>query len=129
MDMKQRDLQREVPEKQQQQAAPLVPPVDIVEDAEGITVKADLPGVARDNLSIGVDGDTLTIEAAVSLGEPANIRPVYAEVRAAQYKRSFVLSRDLDTGRIDANLRNGVLTLRVPKAEQAKPRRIDVRVE
>lgn len=127
MDMKQQELQREA--KDLRQVAPLVPPVDIVEDAEGILVKADLPGVATENVSIGVEGDTLTIEATVSLGEPAEIQPVYAEVRAAQYKRSFVLSRDLDTEKIDANLRNGVLTLRVPKAERAKPRRIAVRVE
>ena len=127
MDMKQQELQREA--KDLRQVTPLVPPVDIVEDAEGILVKADLPGVATENVSIGVEGDTLTIEATVGLGEPADIQPVYAEVRAAQYKRSFVLSRDLDTEKIDANLRNGVLTLRVPKAERAKPRRIAVRVE
>lgn len=125
MDMKQNGLERNA--EQRQPATPLVPPVDIFEDQEGITLRADLPGVAKENLSIDVNGDTLTIEGAVSLGESPAIRPVYAEVRAAQFKRSFVLSRDLDTGRIDAHLRNGVLTLRVPKAEQAKPRRIEVR--
>jgi Molecular chaperone (small heat shock protein) len=52
---------------------------------------------------------------------------VYAEVRVARYRRSFVLGRDLDTERIDASMRNGVLTLRVPKREQAKPRRIPVK--
>ena len=127
MDMKQRGLEREATDLPQ--ATPLVPPVDIVEDAEGITVRADMPGVSRENLSIGVEGDTLTIEGTLSLGETPAMQPVYAEVRVAQFKRSFVLSRDLDTERTDANLRNGVLTLRVPKAEQAKPRRIAVRVE
>ena len=127
MDMKQRGLEREATDPQQ--ATPLVPPVDIVEDAEGITVRADMPGVSRESLSIGVEGDTLTLEGTLSLGETPTMQPVYAEVRVAQFKRSFVLSRDLDTEKIDANLRNGVLTLRVPKAEQAKPRRIAVRVE
>lgn len=108
-------------------AAPLVPPVDIVEDAEGITLRADMAGVDRENLSIGVDGDTLTLEGAVTLNESARLQSVYAEVRVAQYKRSFVLSRDLDTGRIDAKLGNGVLTLRIPKLEQAKPRRVEVK--
>jgi len=106
---------------------PLVPPVDIVEDQEGITLTADMPGVAKENLAIGVDGDTLTLEGGVMLNEPAELKTVYAEVHVAQYRRSFVLSRDLDTGRIDARLQNGVLTVRIPKAEQAKPRRIEVK--
>lgn len=127
MDMKQRALEHEA--TSQRAVAPLVPPVDIIEDGEGITVRADLPGVSRENLSIGVDGDTLTVEATVSLGESASVQPVYAEVRTAQYKRSFVLSRDLDTGKINASIRNGVLTLQVPKREQAKPRRIEIKAE
>jgi HSP20 family protein len=127
MDMKQRGLEREASD--QRAAAPLIPPVDIIEDGEGITVRADLPGVSRENLSIGVDGDTLTVEATVTLGEAANVQPVYAEVRTAQYKRSFVLSRDLDTEKINASIRNGVLTLQVPKREQAKPRRIEIKAD
>jgi HSP20 family protein len=108
------------------QAVPLVPPVDIFEDADGITLKADLPGVPKENLAIGVEGESLTIEARVSLEEPARMTGVYAEVRVARYRRTFALGRDLDAERIDANLRNGVLTLRIPKREQAKPRRIAV---
>lgn len=127
MDMKQRGLEREA--TRQRAVAPLVPPVDIIENGDGITVRADLPGVSRENLSIGVDGDTLTVEATVSLGEPSNVQPVYAEVRNAHYKRSFVLSRDLDTEKINASIRNGVLTLQVPKREQAKPRRIEIKAD
>jgi HSP20 family protein len=112
-----------------QGASVLVPPVDIVENQDGITVTADLPGVAKENLAIDVDGETLTIEGDVALGEPANLQGVYAEVRVAHYKRSFVLSRDLDAAKIEASMRNGVLTLVVPKAERAKPRRIPVRTE
>ena len=108
-------------------ATPLVPLVDVVEDKEGITLRADLPGVSKEGLAIGVDGDNLTIEGSVSLGEAPALKPVYAEVRVAQYKRTFVLSRDLDTEKIDAGLVNGVLTLRIPKREQARPRRIEVR--
>jgi HSP20 family molecular chaperone IbpA len=124
MDMTQADLQA----RNAKQAAPLVPPVDIFEDADGITLTADLPGVAKENLSIGVEGETLTIEGTVSLEAPARMTDVYAEIRVAQYTRSFARARDLDTERIDANLRNGVLTLRIPKREQAKPRRIAVQV-
>ncbi|MGZ8259543.1 MAG: Hsp20/alpha crystallin family protein [Caldimonas sp.] len=107
----------------------LLPPVDIVEDAGGITLFADLPGVAREDLSVGVEGRNLTIEAPFKLGEASSLTPVYAEVRANHFRRTFELSGDLDTAKIDAGLRDGVLTLRIPKADQAKPRRIDVRVE
>jgi HSP20 family molecular chaperone IbpA len=109
-------------------APALMPPVDIFEDASGITLLADLPGVDREQLSIGVDGRHLTIEAPLSLGESAALAPVYTEVRANHFKRSFELSGELDTGAIDANLKDGVLTLRIPKHERAKPRRIEVRV-
>ena len=126
MDMKQNGLEREA---RQDRETALVPPVDIVEDADGITVRADLPGVSREDVSIGVDGETLTLEARVTLGESSAMQPIYAEIRVAQYKRSFVLSADLDTSKIDAAIRNGVLTLRVPKVERAKPRRITVKAQ
>ena len=115
------------PTKRETEAPALLPPVDIVEDENGITVKADLPGVSRENLAIRVDGETLTVEGEVALGESLKMEAVYAEVRVARYRRSFVLGRDLDTERIDASMGNGVLTLRVPKREQAKPRRIPVK--
>ena len=109
-------------------APALLPPVDIFEDGSGITLLADLPGVAREDLAIGVDGRTLTIEAPLKLGEANSLVSVYAEVRANQFRRSFELSGELDSAAIDAGLKDGVLTLRIPKLEQAKPRRIDVRV-
>lgn len=115
------------PRREDGEAPALVPPVDIIENQDGITLCADLPGVAKDALSIRVEGDTLTVEGAVRLGETGSLQPVYAEVRVAQYRRSFVLSRDLDTDRIEAKMANGVLRLTVPKREQAKPRRIEVR--
>jgi len=108
---------------------PIVPPVDIIEDAEGIVVAADLPGVAKEDVAIEVEGDTLTLEGVVKLGEAASMQPVYAEVGVAHYRRSFVLGRDLDTSRIAAEMKHGVLRVRVPKQERAKPRKVDVRVE
>ncbi len=104
----------------------LQPAVDVTEDETGITLSADLPGATRDALSLRVDGDTLTIEAPMALGVAPDLQPVWAEVRAGRWRRSFTLSRELDSTRIDATLRDGVLTLRVPKQEQARPRRIDV---
>lgn len=124
MDMNQKGLGSETDEARR--AAALVPAVDIWEDADGIVLKADLPGVSKDGLAVRVDGETLTIEGPVSLGESAKLKDVYAEVRVARYRRSFVLGRDLDTGKIAASLKNGVLELRIPKLEAAKPRRIPV---
>ena len=126
MDMNQKGLQREGGEAPQ--PAPIVPAVDIWEDAEGIVLKADLPGVSKESLSVGIDGETLTIEGAVQLGESAKLRDVHAEVRVARYRRTFVLGRDHDTEKIVANMKNGVLQLRSPTREAAKPRRIPEQV-
>jgi len=59
---------------------------------------------------------------------PETLEPVYAEVRLPRYRRSFALSRELDASRIEANLKDGVLTLRIPKQAHAQPRRISVKV-
>jgi HSP20 family molecular chaperone IbpA len=107
----------------------LVPPVDVSEDAEGITMIADLPGVPRDNLKLHVEGDTLTIEADIALPAPTGMEASHAEVSLPRYRRMFTLSKELDTDAIAAELRHGVLTLRIPKARHAQPRRIEVRVE
>ena len=104
----------------------LIPLVDVTEDESGITLTADLPGASRETLALDVDGDTLTIEAPLQLGTGEGLQPVYAEVRAGRYRRSFTLSRELDSAHIAASLRDGVLTLRIPKSEQARPRRITV---
>jgi len=111
------------------QTAVLLPPVDVTENEAGITVVADVPGATRESLSLRVDGDTLTIEAPLGLDLPEGMEPVYAEVRAAQYRRSFTLSRELDSEHIEAGLKDGVLTLHVPKQAQARPRRIEVRAD
>ncbi|MDR8727689.1 Hsp20/alpha crystallin family protein [Burkholderia pseudomultivorans] len=102
------------------------PAVDIVEDGRGVTLWADLPGVPRENLDVKVHDNTLTIEADTRIDTPAELRVRHAEVRAPRFARSFVLSPDLDTSRIEANLRDGVLTLTIPRREESRPRRIDV---
>ena len=104
----------------------MLPRVDVYEDASGITLLADLPGVPRDKLELKVEGETLLIEGTVQPMTPEGLEPVYAEVRVPRFRRSFTLSRELDTQRVDANLKDGVLTLRIPKAEHAQPRRISV---
>lgn len=105
----------------------MVPRVDVLEDESGITLLADLPGVPRENLELKVEGDTLLVEGTVATPMPQQLRSVYAEVRVPRYRRSFTLSRELDAARIEANLKDGVLNLRIPKQEHARPRRIEVR--
>ena len=106
----------------------LLPPVDIFEDETGFTVMADLPGVSKDQLGVRVTGDSLVIEGTASVPVTGNLELVYGEIQNPRYQRSFTLSRELDPGKIEARLINGVLTLRIPKAEEAKPRRIEVSV-
>jgi len=106
----------------------IVPPVDIIEDAAGITLKADLPGVARDRLDVRVESGHLLIDADISVPVPERLSVVYAEARGAHYRRSFALSNELDSQRVEANLKDGVLSIRIPRTEAARPRRIEVRV-
>jgi len=109
--------------------AALVPPVDVIEDANGITLYADLPGVPRDMLNLHVEADTLTIEGEVFLDLPADVESTHAEVSLPRYRRVFSLSKELDSEKVAAEFNQGVLKLRIPKAEHAQPRRIEVRVE
>ena len=105
-----------------------LPRVDVLEDPAGITLLADLPGVTKDGLELKVDGDTLLIEGEVATAMPPQLQSAYAEVRVPRYRRAFTLSRELDTSRIEASLKDGVLNLRIPKQEHARPRRISVQV-
>jgi len=102
--------------------------VDVTEDEAGITIQADLPGVPKDRLALRVEGETLQIEGDIASETPEGMEAIYAEVQLPRYRRAFTLSRDLDTARIDAALKDGVLTLRVPKAEHAQPRRVEVKL-
>ena len=104
-----------------------IPPVDVFENESGITLLADLPGVARDGLNVRVDGDTLTLEATASIEGPHEMELLYGEAQYPAYRRSFTLSRELDSSRIEATLKDGVLRLAIPKLEEARPRRIEVR--
>ncbi|MBX3604863.1 MAG: Hsp20/alpha crystallin family protein [Piscinibacter sp.] len=103
-----------------------LPVVDIFEDAGGITLLADMPGVSRDSLDVRLDGDALAIEGQVSIPTPDGMRALWAEMNVPMYRRSFTLSRELDASRIEANLKDGVLSLRIPKQAHAQPRRISV---
>lgn len=112
----------------QQRNTPVLPPVDIFEDESGFTVLADLPGVSKERLTVRVDGESLVIEGAAEAPVGGDMTLIYGEVLNPLYRRSFTLSRELDPSRIEAKMQSGVLRLSIPKAEEAKPRRIEVAV-
>jgi HSP20 family molecular chaperone IbpA len=118
--------QTSVPTNEQDGKRAALPAVDVFEDASGITLLADMPGVPKDLLELKVEGDALLIEGGVWPRTPDGLEAIYAEVRVPRYRRSFTLSRELDSTRIEANLKDGVLKLRIPKQAHAQPRRIAV---
>lgn len=103
----------------------VTPAVDIFESEQGLTLVADVPGLDREHLSIDIDKGILTLEGrAPSVQGGAEI---YREFTMPRYYRQFQLPDSVDLSRISAEIQNGVLTLQLPKAEAAKPRRIEVR--
>lgn len=104
----------------------LLPAVDVYENEAGITLTVDLPGVSGERLNLQVDRDTLLIEGEAVLETAEGMQALYAEVRNPLYRRSFALSSELDTGAIEANLKDGVLTLRLPKKAIHQPRKIQI---
>jgi len=120
--------EREAGAAQQRNDAAMLPPVDVFEDATGITLKADLPGVPKDKLQVRVEADVLTIEGEISLPVPQGMEASHVELQLPRYRRSFTLSKELDADQVGAEYRHGVLTLRIPKAQHAQPRKIEVQV-
>jgi HSP20 family protein len=106
----------------------LLPPVDVVEDSNGITLYADMPGVPRDKLHLRVEDDQLLLEGEIELAVTQGMASSHAEVDLPRYRRAFTLSKELDASQISAELSQGLLRVRIPKTAHAQPRRIDVRV-
>ncbi len=104
----------------------LRPAVDIFETADGITLQADLPGVSKERLNVRIEGTTLLVEGTLGIDAGQQMVPLHADIRSRLYRRSFVLSNELETARIDANLRDGLLTVCIPKRAELRPRRIEV---
>jgi HSP20 family protein len=107
----------------------LTPPVDIFEDPNAITVLADMPGVKPAHLKIDLHEGLLTITGHVDAPEGPNEVTVLQEYRPGTFQRSFTLSEAIDQEQIQATLKHGVLRLRLPKAEQAKPKQITIRTD
>lgn len=102
------------------------PYTDIYETDDALTVLMDMPGVEKKNVNITLDRDRLSVEGRIDFSAYENLRPVYTEYNVGHFTRAFTLSSRIDRERISAEIKDGVLTLRLPKAEEAKPRRIEV---
>ena len=121
-----RDQEAPAKEETRSQEAYVTPPVDIYETADGLVVKADLPGVTKDGLDLRVENNLLTIRGRAAHCAPGNL--LYREYNLQNFFRQFELSDRVEQGQISAALQHGGLTLNMPKSEEAQPREIAVRV-
>ena len=107
-------------------ARAFVPVTDIFETPEALTVVLEMPGVDRDSVEASVENDVLTIEGRIDFTKYEAMRPVYTEYNVGHYARSFEISDRIDQSKISAEIKDGVVTIVLPKGEQAKPRKIQV---
>jgi len=114
--------------RSKEQRPATLPAVDIFEDATGVTVIADLPGVTKERLNVKVESEMLVIEGEASVQVPNDVRLIHGELREPLFRRSFRLGPEFDKDAISASLKQGILTLRVPRVREAQPRRIPVTV-
>jgi HSP20 family protein len=103
----------------------VAPDVNIVESKEGYVIEAEMPGVNKEGLSVHLEDNVLTLEGR-RRSNGAHGQLLYGESRAANFRRVFELAPEIDVERVSAHIEQGVLTVQLPKAEKAKPRRIAV---
>jgi len=119
---------REV-ERQQEATVParaFLPPTDIFESDDVLTIVMEMPGVDREDVDVNVENGVLRVDGRLDFSKYEGMQPVYTEYNIGHYRRSFSLSSKIEQDRISAQMQDGVLTLLLPKAEEAKPRRISV---
>jgi HSP20 family protein len=104
-----------------------LPASDIFEGENDLTVVLEMPGVEKNNVDIRVEDGVLNVEGRLDLTKYQGLKPLYTEYNIGHYSRSFRLSSKIDQNKIAAELKDGILTLKLPKAEEAKPRTIQVK--
>jgi HSP20 family molecular chaperone IbpA len=130
--VKEQELQvqkkREVQQKQESTtpSRQFMPVTDIFETDQALSLIVEMPGVKRENVDVQVENDVLTIQGRIDFSNYEGLQPVYTEYNVGDFTRSFQLSSKVDQGKIKAQLKDGVMTLVLPKAEKAKPRKIAV---
>jgi len=119
---------REVEKKQEgtMPARQFLPVTDIFETDQALTLIVEIPGVKKENVEVHVENDVLTIRGRIDFANYEGLQPVYTEYNVGDYARSFQLSSTVDQPKIKAELKDGVMTLVLPKAERAKPRKITI---
>jgi len=128
----QQDLQvqhkREMEKKQETTVSwrTYLPVTDIFETDQALTVVLEMPGVGKDAVDVSVEDDVLAIDGRIDYSKYEGLQPVYTEYNVGHYARSFQLSSKIEQGNIHAELKDGVMTLVLPKAEKAKPRKIKI---
>jgi HSP20 family protein len=123
----QKKREQETREEATMPARVFVPDADIYESEDVLTVILEMPGVARDNVKVGVEDGVLKVEGQLDLSKYQGLRPLYTEYNIGHYARRFQLSSKIDQNKITASMKDGVLSLTLPKVEEAKPRRIEVK--
>jgi HSP20 family molecular chaperone IbpA len=103
-----------------------VPSADIYESENTLTVVLEMPGVSKENVDVNVEDGVLTVEGRIEFSQYERLQPVYSEYNVGPYRRSFQISNQIDHSKIAAQMRDGIMTLELPKVETAKPRRIQV---
>lgn len=119
---------REV-DKAQEPTTPMrafLPTTDIFENDDALTVVLEMPGVDKSNIDVDIENGVLTVEGRINFDNYKGMQPIYSEYNVGPYRRSFRISNRVDQDKIKAEMRDGVITLVLPKAEEAKPRRIEV---
>ena len=122
---KKREL--ETKEEKTVPARTFLPNADIYETQDALTVILEMPGVEKSNIEVQVVDDVLNVEGRLDLSKYKGLQPIYTEYNIGNYARSFQLSSKIDRSKIGAELKDGVLSLTLPKVEQAKPRTISVK--
>ncbi len=102
------------------------PAADIIETEHELTLYLDMPGVAKSGVEVKLDQDQLTLEGKIDFARYESLKAVYAEYNVGHFRRSFQLSSAIDQKRISAKMEAGTLVLTLPKAEEAKPRTIQI---
>lgn len=99
---------------------------DIYETENALSVVLEMPGVERKDVNVALENNVLRVEGQIDFSKYEGMEPVYTEYNVGHYSRSFTLSDKIDQGGINAQLEDGVLTLTLPKAKEAQPRRIQI---
>jgi HSP20 family protein len=124
----QRELDRAFGETETMQSGSFVPPMDVVETADAVLCHLEVPGMAREDMDIRAEGNIVTVSGEKKTRQEGTKESGFRSVerRYGRFERSFALPRTVDPARVKASYEHGVLTIVLPKAEQSKPRRIQI---